>query len=250
VIHELGDDRVNDGSGRVDQPNWTFRQFFEAPRWQEDASSPWHYKSFFYPLAATLRNGKLWLAIGSGERENPTFEGVAGQDGDNNRMYALADTDPFEEDSPAQTLPITETNLRDVTQNSSCADVSAYRGFFFILSDSEKFVTNLDIFLYYVIAATYTPTTPNDPCDPGGSAHLYVFRVHCGEGFFDDGAGGTVRALDLGAGMPTDPKITVGTEGDSSNRMIVNKQDGEVMSLEAPPGFQGTGMFYWRELFE
>ena len=62
--------------------------------------------------------------------------------------------------------------------------------------------------------------------------------------------GNPERQISLGEGMPTDPRITVGTEGDSSHRVIINQQGGGIISLEAPPGFQGSGMFYWRELFE
>jgi Tfp pilus tip-associated adhesin PilY1 len=250
VIHEIADDRINDGSGSLTQPNWTFRQFFEAPLWRQDGSSPYHHKSFFFPPAATLQNGVLWLALGSGERENLTFEGVANQDGDNNRFYVVNDSDVLEQAMPAQVLPLDETNLLDVTSTSACADVNAYRGFYFIGADSEKFVTRPDVFLYYVFAASYVPSPATDPCELGGEAFLYVFRISCGEGFFDDGVGNVDRQISLGPGMPTDPRITVGTEGDSSHRVIINQQGGEILSFEAPPGFQGSGMFYWRELFE
>jgi len=38
--------------------------------------------------------------------------------------------------------------------------------------------------------------------------------------------------------------------GDATNRVIVNKQSGEIVSFEAPPGFSGHGLFYWREIFQ
>ena len=33
-----------------------------------------------------------------------------------------------------------------------------------------------------------------------------------------------------------------------SNRVIINKQGGELVSYEAPQGFSTHGMFYWREV--
>ena len=138
----------------------------------------------------------------------------------------------------------------DFMPDEGCPDVAAYRGYYMVGADGEKWVTNVDVFLYYVFAASYIPNNSVDPCDVGGESFLYVFRIYCGEGFFDDGAGGVERAISLGEGMPTDPRITVGTEGDTSHRVIINQQGGGIISLEAPPGFQGSGMFYWRELFE
>ncbi|MGI9431147.1 MAG: pilus assembly protein, partial [Myxococcota bacterium] len=93
VIHPIGEDRVNDGSGSLTQPSWTFRKFFTAPTYQAAPGDPVHYNSFFFPPAATLRNGVLWLALGSGQRQNLVAEGIVGDAGDNNRFYALNDAD-------------------------------------------------------------------------------------------------------------------------------------------------------------
>ena len=94
------------------------------------------------------------------------------------------------------------------------------------------------------------------PCDASGSAALYAFRVYCGEGLFVDGGGNPESKLDLGAGLPSDPKITIGGGcdgggicGPEPNRVIINKQDGSVINVEGPQGFgAGIGQFYWREM--
>jgi hypothetical protein len=65
-----------------------------------------------------------------------------------------------------------------------------------------------------------------------------------------DNGGNPVRTMDLGAGLPTDPRVTVGADGDSSNRLIISKQGGDIINIDAPPGFPGSGMFYWRELID
>lgn len=249
VIHAIGEDRANDGTGLVTQPAWPFRKFFDAPEWQATGSSPLHYKSFFYAPAATLRSGTLWLAFGSGERANLQFLPTTANIGDNNRFYVITDPDPME----ASALPpvtVTETLLQNVTSASSATLAPGQRGYYLVAANGEKFVTNVDIFLYYVFAASFTPTVATDPCTIGGQSTLYVFKVYNAEGFFDDGSGTLDRTEDLGKGLPTDPRITVGTEGDSSNRVIVNKQGGEVLNFEAPPGFKAYGMYYWRELTE
>jgi Tfp pilus tip-associated adhesin PilY1 len=243
VIHEIGEDRVNDGTGLTSQPDsqWPFKKFFQAPSYQG------YFKSFFFPAAATFKSGKLWLAFGSGERTNLAFLGDENKVGDNNRFYAMMDLDPLEQEA-APYATLIESDLADVTNDESCVALSGERGYYFIGEEGEKFVTNVDIFFYYVFVGSYIPTENPDPCETGGIATLYVFKIHCGEGFFTEGADPD-RDLDVGTGMPTDPRITIGTEEDTSNRVIVNKQAGEILNIEAPPGFgAGVGMFYWREM--
>jgi hypothetical protein len=134
-----------------------------------------------------------------------------------------------------------------MTGDNSC-NVSGYMGFYMVGEDGEKFVTQSDIFFYYLFVGSFIPETPADPCDAGGNAYLYAFKVHCGEGLFDDGAGGTEPKLDLGEGLPTDPKITISPDC-GGNRVIINKQEGSIENIDAPEGFgSGVGQFYWRQL--
>jgi type IV pilus assembly protein PilY1 len=248
VIHEIGEDRVNDGSGLTTQPNWPFKKFFQAPTYQQTPGDPIYYKSFFFPPAATFRNRTLWLAFGSGERTNLKFMGNDKTTKDNNRFYAMTDLDPLEK-APAPYATLAETALANVTDKEGCANLTSERGYYFIGREGEKFVTNADIFFYFVFVGSFIPTENTDPCKTGGVATIYVFKVYCGEGFFTDAAGDPQRDLDVGAGLPTDPRITIGADGEKSNRVIINKQEGEILNIEAPPGFGvGVGMFYWREI--
>jgi Tfp pilus tip-associated adhesin PilY1 len=254
VIKPIGEDRVNDGGSPNSQPAWSFRKTFQAPITTTNQTSAYHYNSFFFPPAATFKNGTLWLAFGSGERANPNFKGLPDNQGDpinsavdNNRFYALKDQDPLEEKAVPEAL-VTEPDLVDLSNTAICSDVSGYRGYFFVGAEAEKFVTSVEIFLGYVFVGGFLPTEPADPCDLGGESSLYVFRIHCGEGFFTDAGNNPDRGIALGAGMPTDPTITVGNDGDSTNRVIINKQGGEIINFEAPPGYSGYGMWYWREV--
>jgi type IV pilus assembly protein PilY1 len=99
VISTVGEDRVNDGTGLRTQPSWPFRRVFNAP--SVKIGPDLYYKSFFTQVAGTLNGNDIWLAVGSGERANLTFEGVSGNSGENNRLYVVVDSDPFEIQSPA-----------------------------------------------------------------------------------------------------------------------------------------------------
>lgn len=253
VINAIGEDRVNDGGDPNDQPNWPFRIAFQAPVTTTVKATADHYKSFFVAPAATLIGGQLWMVFGSGERANPASKGLVDGNGDviksdvdNNRFYALKDDDPLEEASPVAAVA-TEGDMKDLTSTTSCDNVAGYRGYYFVGAEGEKFVTAVEIFLGYVFVGTFVPTEPTDPCSLGGDSYLYVFRTECGEGYFPDVGSGKERTISLGAGMPTDPRITVGNDGDSSNRVIVNKQGGEIVNFPTPPGFSSHGMLYWME---
>ena len=245
VIEAPGYDPVNTTHTFSDNDNsvWPFRKFFEAPVYNDGTNN--FYKSFFFAPAATIDSGTLWYALGTGERNELLYKSDPGTTDDNNRFYAFKDPDPH--DVLASTAVLTEANLANLTTTSTCADVSAFSGYYLIGQEGEKWVTNFDIFNYYVLAGSYIPVPSTDPCEIGGQAYLYIFRVSCGEGYFQDpSTGGATRTLDIGVGLPTDPKITVGTDG--KTRVFISKQGGEIVSGSGPPGTTGVGLFYWREL--
>jgi Tfp pilus tip-associated adhesin PilY1 len=243
VVSPIGEDRANDGSGLLTQPAWSFKKFFVAPRYKD--GSVWRYKSFFFPPSATLYRGTLFLAFGTGERADLAFEGPTGTDADNNRFYVMKDLDPLEKLSPVLAT-LGETSLTNVSSNETCQSITT-RGFFFVVANGEKFVTNTEIFARDVIAASYVPTDVLDKCETGGGeSALYVFDVLCSEGYFDDG-GNPTRKLELGGGFPTDPRISVGVDG-KDNFVFIEKSRAEVESFRAED-LPGTGsLLYWREM--
>jgi type IV pilus assembly protein PilY1 len=244
VINDIGEDRVNDGTGLRTQPNWPFKVFFRAAPTKIGGDT--FYKNLFFSPAVAYSQGKLWLAFGSGERRNLPFEGVAGDDSENNRFYVIVDPDPYERAAvPFGTFD--ETDLTDFS-GSEAAATFANQGFFFSVGDGEKFVTNVEIFAGDVIAASFLPTTNIDPCVSKGQGTLHVFDLVNGEGHFDDGGGNPVRGLDIGAGLPTDPKISVGVGG-TNNRVIVEKSGADLETFEEDDIDVGRGLLYWRERF-
>lgn len=249
VVSAAGDDPINDATGDVTQPSWPFKKFFTTPGVTVGGST--FYKSIFYPPAATYVAKQLWLAWGTGERTNLRFADPApSSTADNNRLYAMSDLDPYEMLSPPRAT-LTEADLDGSPSATACNPPSGGKpGYYIVAGDSEKFVTNVEIFAYYIFAGSFTPTSTSDRCSSAGEAALYVVRIQCGQGFFSSGMSPASRRLTLGAGMPTDPRLTISSDGASSdgNRVIVNKQQGDVSNIQAPdvPG-GGAGVLYWRE---
>jgi hypothetical protein len=98
-----------------------------------------------------------------------------------------------------------------------------------------------------VIVASFTPTDLSDPCESGGGqTSLYVFDILCSEGFFDN-AGDPDREFDLGAGFPTDPRISAGPDG-KKNVVFIEKSRAEVESIFADDINAAGSLLYWREL--
>jgi len=250
VVSAAGDDPINNSpTGDVTQPLWPFKKFFTAPSVVVGSSR--FYKSVFYPPAATYVSKQLWLAWGTGERTNLRFADPAtSSSADNNRLYAMSDGDPYEKlASPLPTL--TESDLDGTPSATTCsAPAGGKPGYYIVAASSEKFVTNVEIFASYIFAGSFTPTSTTDPCTSGGTAALYVVRIQCGSGFFSASLSPTPRRLTLGAGMPTDPRLSISSDGGASdsNRVIVNKQQGDISNIEAPPiPSGGAGVLYWRE---
>jgi type IV pilus assembly protein PilY1 len=246
LIHDVGEDRINDGSSLRTQPNWPFKAFFTAAPETigVGAGVVTYYKNFMHPPAATYSNGQLYLAFGSGERRNLQFEGDpdASELGENNRFYVMIDSDPYE---AAGLGTITEADLTDFS-GSEGAQSFANKGFYITVADGEKFVTNVEIFSGLVIAATFTPTSGADPCTARGVGNLYVFDVETGEGHFTDGGGSSTRGLTLGPGLPTDPKVSIGVGG-KDNRVVIEKSGSDIEIIEAPNVNLNGATLYWRE---
>jgi type IV pilus assembly protein PilY1 len=247
VIAAPGEDCVNDGACDATQPDWPFKLFFQAPIGTISGTD--FYKNLFFSPAAAYSGGQLWLAFGSGERRSLSFEGVGGdpdaEPAENNRYYVMSDPDPYE-NMMVPLVTLTEADLMDLTSDEDGANVTG-RGFYFRVGNGEKFVTNTEIFAGHVIAASFKPTSTGDPCTSRGDGTLYVFDLRTGEGYFDDG-GNPARGLDIGAGLPTDPQVSVGAGGED-NKVIIEKSGTDIEMIEEQNINVGGGLLYWRERF-
>ena len=225
------------------QPQWPFRKFFEGP--SGAASGGTRYLNMFFPPSAAYVGGKLYIAIGTGERDRVGYAGDAGSLADNNWFYVIEDPDIYEDNPPVGQTPVYPTDLDDLTGINGSSTISG-KGFRFMLQDGEKFVTNSEIFSGTVIVASFRPDYNGDPCISRGDGYLYAFSLSSGEGYFTDASANPQRTVHVGSGLPTDPKTSVGPDG-KSNRVYVEKSDTELISFEAEDLNIGGNGVYWRE---
>ncbi|MHC4506821.1 MAG: pilus assembly protein, partial [Planctomycetota bacterium] len=68
VIHPPAEDHILGSSGDDHQGRWKFLKILTAESCT--SCSPKHYKSFFYPPTGAVLGQHLWLALGSGERND------------------------------------------------------------------------------------------------------------------------------------------------------------------------------------
>jgi Tfp pilus tip-associated adhesin PilY1 len=170
-----------------------------------------------------------------------------------NRFYVLKDHDRYDSGT-LYTIDGREYPAGDLT------DVGAYEdrcpaiqpdGYFYSVADGEKFTTNAAVFNSFFFVSTYTPDT-SDVCRPAGASKLYGALARCGQGFFGDEStyspgAGVNRNVNLGVGLVSDPRVSI-SPGGGGNRIIISKQDGEIINEDVGASAAEHGMLYWREL--
>jgi type IV pilus assembly protein PilY1 len=243
---DLSNVGVNSGGDpRVD--NWTAGLFFRAPN-TDMGGGITHYKSIFFGPSATLINGTLVLAFGTGERADITYEGDAARD-ENNRFYVVKDPHPT--GSGAFLTAYLETNLTDITGLDTDPDPTD-SGFFFVARDGEKFVTEHTVFGGHVITASFLPDMDGEPTcgNFGGESFLYIFDVASGKGFFHEAGvviGDAARRISVGDGAPTAPRVTVSLEG---NQLYIKTSGGVLFQMDPPsPSYPPVEVIYWKQNF-
>jgi hypothetical protein len=121
-------------------------------------------------------------------------------------------------------------------------------GFYLTGADGEKFITDTTIFFGTVLTSSYIPTVSADPCEVGGQAYLYGFKLKCGQGIFPEDPsdpGTPMRTVSIGAGMPNRPRVSVGPvsadrdgDGDvdaADYGLVDTDNDGDVDEDDKPP---------------
>jgi len=232
------------------QPNWSFRKWFSDDPSRAGGA---HTRSFYFSPSATIVNGILHLAMGSGERSDLNCSSTVRGCTVLNRFYVLKDRDVFDQGTLAtmdgQATPAGD--LTDVTADEDKCPVVEPKGFFFSVPDGEKFVTNSEVFNAFFFISTFAPDL-SDACEPSGISTLYGMLAKCGQGFFGPPSphspiAGIDRNLDLGKGMPTDARLSI-APGEGGNRLIISKQDGELINIDSGASSSEHGTLYWREL--
>lgn len=249
VIHANG--TANPSASALYQANWPFRKFFD----DDPTRSPTaHARSFYFSPSATIVNGALHLGFGSGERSDLNCSSTLNGCNLLNRFFVVKDRDIYDNGilSVIDGRPITGGGqLTDVTLLEDRCPAVGQQGFYFEVVDGEKFVTNSEVFASFFFASTYLPDLSNK-CEPNGLSTLYGFLAKCGQGFFGPPSSynpeaGIDRSLGLGKGMPTDARLSI-APGSGGNRLIISKQDGELININSGSSSSEHGTLYWREL--
>ncbi len=261
VVREMGAFTAAPGDGPTPashdyaQANWSFTKFFTAPTYTHAGTT--YYKSIYFPPTGTLKDGKLYLAFGTGERNQLDFEGFSSTTAENNRFYVMQDLDPYET-LGLNPHPIQESlHLTNIDSVANCSNLSAFQGYYLLARDMEKFVSTSFIFLGDVWTGSFIPLVDADPCTAGGDTYVYRFDLECGTGEFPDEGPNPEdqRRKQIGTGIPTSPRISVGPAPDASDpnpecqsRVFMITSDGGVLNdcAGAVPS-SGVKLINWRE---
>jgi type IV pilus assembly protein PilY1 len=242
-ISAIGEDSVL-SDGIID--NWNHGIFFTAPT-ESLGGGQTHYKSIFYPPAATLIRNTLWISFATGEREQLLYAGDATAD-ENNRVYVMKDYYPKGVGSLANSY--VEGDLTDITA-LSYDNNAADQGYFFIGNNGEKYVSEVVIFAGYVIIIGFEiDGLSPDPCAAGsGKSKLYAFEVDGGAGYWTTGAMTPMeeRYEVVGGGVGSTPRISIAPDPDD-DKMYIKTSKGRVITIEPPPrDGSGSSMIYWKQ---
>ena len=240
---------ANPSPSELHQSGWIFRKFFS----DDPTASTAPRRSFFHPAGVTYSHGKLLIALGSGERADLLCDASTGCTR-NNRFYVLTDPDPHDFFTSTDVIDgraYPTGDLSDVTPFEDDCPSTRAEGYFHEIPLGEKFTSNTEIFGGFVFVSSFAPTA-GSACEPNGRSQLYGFLASCGQGFFGDESAispiaNESRTLDLGGGFATDPRLSI-APGEGGNRLIINKQDGDLITLESGSTANDLGQVYWREL--
>ncbi len=263
VVTAVGDDPINNSTtdNGLGQPDWPFHLFFHGAHSSEPgaATATTHFQSLFFPPTGVLRQGKLVLAFGAGERAalaNGALDTLASN---NNHYYVVKDTDPYLQGGSPTT--ITEADLVDIglvdDGTLACSDIDNAKGYYLTGRDREKFVTNSVVFLGDVITGSFVPAPPGaDACSASGTAYVYRFALDCADGRYPSNPGtpDDKRREQVGGGLPTRPRVSVGDlnqgggGGGCNNKVVVITSDGEIDNdCPGSPPSSGVGIRTWKE---
>ena len=233
-----------DTGGDSEYDNWPGGIHFEVDP-VDMGDGVFHYRSMYATPAAAYTRGVLVLAIGTGERNQLTYEGDATKD-DNNRFYVIPDATPV-----GATYPLTAKTESDLTNVTALAKLTAMgaTGFYFIAEEHEKFVTDAAIFAGHVLVTSYIPDLLVDGCGPG-KTFFYAFRIDNALGKFTTATSTVLesRRKHVGAGVASAPRVKVSRDPDNDS-VYVTTSEGQVLSLDPPPRNAESAYIYWKQVF-
>jgi Tfp pilus tip-associated adhesin PilY1 len=218
---------------------WFGKRLFKAPVGVAERHS-----IYYQPAIAFDGYRVPWVYFGTGDREFPKDLSHPAE-----RFYAV-------KDDGNGTYPRTESDLSNVTANNTYTKDPLKSGWTIQLgksvSLSEKVLAKPVVFNGLVYFTTYSYTASADPCSVAGAARLYVVEYLSGGGAVlvnkESDLEGTPsqRYVDIGAGIPSAPVISVSLKGKAS--VIVGTTGSQVFSKEAFSPKKFKDLLYWRNL--
>ncbi len=228
-----------DGTSNASNSRWSGKRLFKAPVGVAERHS------IYYQPAITFDGYRVpWVYFGTGDREFPKDLSNPAE-----RFYAV-------KDDGNGTYPRTESDLSNVTASNTYARDPLKSGWYIQLgksvSLSEKVMARPVVFNRLVYFTTYSYAAAADPCSVAGTARLYVVEYLSGGGAIlvnkESDLEGTPsqRYVDIGAGIPSAPVISVSLKGKAS--VIVGTTGSQVFSREAFSPKKFKDLLYWRNV--
>jgi hypothetical protein len=228
-----------DGMMNTSNSRWSGKRLFRAP------VGPTEKHPIYYQPAVSFDESRTpWVYFGTGDREFPKDLSNPSE-----RFYAV-------KDDGKGTYPRTESDLSNVTANNTYTRDPLKSGWYIQLdksvSRSEKVLAKPVVFNRLVYFTTYTYTGSADPCSVAGTARLYIVEYLSGGGAIlvektsDLEGSPSQRSLEIGAGIPSAPVLSVNLKGKAS--VIVGTTGSQVFSREAFSPQKFKDLLYWRNV--
>jgi type IV pilus assembly protein PilY1 len=191
-----------------------------------------------YTSAAAARdaNRHLWVYWGTGDKTDPTAANAQ------EKLYAVVDSD--------RTTTYTIADLDNITSKTYDATAKPAGWYINFPGQGEKMLGEPTIFGGVIYITTYTPSQSNDPCSQAGTGSLYALNYTTGSGILSGGA----RSMDLGAGIPSPPIVSMKPGNAAGADLYVTTSGGSGTgastrraNLEPPGVANRTNVLFWRD---
>ncbi len=123
-------------------------------------------------------------------------------------------------------------------------------GYYIVVPDGEKFITNHVLFGGVLLTLTFVPDNSNaNACERFNTSNIWVFKLEDAGGLIDDtaAAGNDQRNKFLGPGAPTDPQISI-----SKDKVVLIGQTSQGyvfefdVPVDPPPPIE---LVFWRQIY-
>ena len=123
-------------------------------------------------------------------------------------------------------------------------------GYYIVLPDGEKFITNHILFGGVLLTLAFVPdNSSTDVCKRFNTTNIWVFNLGNAGGLIDESAadGNDQRNMFLGPGAPTDPRISLSKDkvvliGQTSQGYVFDFD----VPVDPPPPIE---LVFWRQLY-